>query len=104
MLPNLLINGASGIAVGMATNMPPHNLGEVVDGIIAYIHNQDIETKELTKHIKAPDFRTGGIIYGYEGVKEAYENDRGKITMRARADVEEILNDRGEIIVTEIPS
>jgi len=103
MLPNLLINGASGIAVGMATNMPPHNLGEVVDGIIAYIHNHDIETKELTKHIKAPDFPTGGIIYGYEGVKEAYETGRGKITMRARANVEEMRNGREQIIVTEIP-
>src|SRR5690625_600031 len=103
LLPNLLINGASGIAVGMATNMPPHNLGEVVDGIIAYIHNHDIETKELTKHIKAPDFPTGGIIYGYEGVKEAYETGRGKITMRARANVEEMRNGREQIIVTEIP-
>src|SRR5690625_7510284 len=103
MLPNLLINGASGRAVGMATNMPPHNVGEVVDGIIAYIHNHDIETKELTKYIKAPDFPTGGIIYGYEGVKEAYETGRGKITMRARANVEEMRNGREQIIVTEIP-
>ncbi|MEX0905541.1 MAG: DNA gyrase subunit A [Balneolaceae bacterium] len=103
MLPNLLLNGASGIAVGMATNMPPHNLTEVVDGTVAYIDNPDIEVKELMKHITAPDFPTGGIIYGYEGVKEAYETGRGKITMRARANVEELRNAREQIVVTEIP-
>jgi DNA gyrase subunit A len=103
MLPNLLLNGASGIAVGMATNMPPHNLREVVDGTIAYIENPDIETKELMEHITAPDFPTGGIIYGYEGVKEAYNTGRGKITMRARANVEELRNSREQIVVTEIP-
>ena len=103
MLPNLLLNGASGIAVGMATNMPPHNLREVVDGTIAYIENPDIETKELMEHITAPDFPTGGIIYGYEGVKEAYHTGRGKITMRARANVEELRNSREQIVVTEIP-
>jgi DNA gyrase subunit A len=103
MLPNLLLNGASGIAVGMATNMAPHNLNEVVDGTIAYIDNPEIETKELMEHITAPDFPTGGIIYGYEGVKEAYNTGRGKVTMRARANVEELRNSREQIVVTEIP-
>lgn len=103
MLPNLLLNGASGIAVGMATNMPPHNLNEVVEGTIAYIDDPEIETSELIKHITAPDFPTGGIIYGYEGVKEAYETGRGKITMRARANTEELRNAREQIVVTEIP-
>lgn len=103
MLPNLLLNGSSGIAVGMATNMPPHNISEVIDGIVAYIDNHDIDAKGLMEHIKAPDFPTGGIIYGYEGVKEAYETGRGKITMRARANVEEMRNNREQIIVTEIP-
>ncbi len=103
MLPNLLLNGSSGIAVGMATNMPPHNIKEVIDGISAYIDDTEISTKELMEHIKAPDFPTGGIIYGYEGVKDAYETGRGKITMRARANVEELRNNREQIIVTEIP-
>ncbi len=103
MLPNLLLNGASGIAVGMATNMPPHNLREVVDGTVAVIDNPEIETSELMKLITAPDFPTGGIIYGYEGVKEAYETGRGKITMRARANTEELRNGREQIVVTEIP-
>ncbi len=103
MLPNLLLNGASGIAVGMATNMPPHNIKEVVDGTVAVIENPEIETKELMKLITAPDFPTGGIIYGYEGVKEAYETGRGKITMRARANTEELRNGREQIVVTEIP-
>lgn len=103
MLPNLLLNGASGIAVGMATNMPPHNLREVVDGTVAVIDNPDIDVKELMKHITAPDFPTGGIIYGYEGVKEACETGRGKITMRARANTEELRNNREQIVVTEIP-
>lgn len=103
MLPNLLLNGASGIAVGMATNMPPHNLREVVDGTVAVIDNPDIDAKELMKHITAPDFPTGGIIYGYEGVKEACETGRGKITMRARANTEELRNNREQIVVTEIP-
>src|SRR5690554_6064056 len=102
-LPNLLINGVSGIAVGMATNIPPHNLGEVVDGIIAWIDNPEITIPELMKHIVAPDFPTGGIIYGYEGVREAYETGRGKITLRARANVEEMRNGREQIVVTEIP-
>ncbi|PKD42693.1 DNA gyrase subunit A [Rhodohalobacter barkolensis] len=103
MLPNLLLNGASGIAVGMATNMAPHNITEVIDGTVAVIDNPDIETEELMKHITAPDFPTGGIIYGYEGVKEAYSTGRGKITMRARANVEELRNSREQIVVTEIP-
>ncbi|TPV31524.1 DNA gyrase subunit A [Paucihalobacter ruber] len=101
-IPNLLVNGASGIAVGMATNMPPHNLTEVVDGTVAYIDNYDITIEELMQHIKAPDFPTGGIIYGYEGVKEAFETGRGRIVMRAKADIEEI-NGKECIIVTEIP-
>ena len=103
MLPNLLLNGASGIAVGMATNMPPHNLTEVVNGIVATIDDSEISTKELMEHITAPDFPTGGIIYGYEGVKDAYETGRGKVVMRARANVEEMRNNREQIVVTEIP-
>ena len=102
-LPNLLVNGSSGIAVGMATNMAPHNLTEVVGGIVAYVNNPEIETKELMTHITAPDFPTGGIIYGYEGVKEAYETGRGKITIRARANTEELRGGREQIVVTEIP-
>lgn len=102
-LPNLLVNGSSGIAVGMATNMAPHNLTEVVDGIVAYVQNPDIEMKELMQHITAPDFPTGGIIYGYEGVKEAYETGRGKVTIRARANTEELRGGREQIVVTEIP-
>lgn len=101
-IPGLLINGASGIAVGMATNMPPHNLSEVVDGIVAYIDNQDIEIAELMTHVKAPDFPTGGIIYGYEGVKEAFETGRGRIVLRAKTHFEEI-DGRECLVVTEIP-
>ncbi len=101
-IPNLLINGASGIAVGMATNMPPHNLSEVVDGTIAYIDNNDIEIDELITHIKAPDFPTGGIIYGYDGVKEAFHTGRGRVVMRAKTSFEEIQG-RECIVVTEIP-
>lgn len=100
--PNLLINGASGIAVGMATNMPPHNLSEVVDGTIAYINNSEIEIDELITHIKAPDFPTGGIIYGYDGVKEAFHTGRGRVVMRAKATFEEVQG-RECIVVTEIP-
>ncbi|CAN5430581.1 DNA gyrase subunit A [soil metagenome] len=103
MLPNLLLNGASGIAVGMATNMAPHNLTEVVDGVVATIDNPEIDAAGLMEHITAPDFPTGGIIYGYEGVKEAYETGRGKVVMRARANVEELRNSREQIVVTEIP-
>ena len=101
-VPGLLINGASGIAVGMATNMPPHNLTEVVDGTIAYIDNTDIEIDELMEHIKAPDFPTGGTIYGYDGVREAFKTGRGRIVMRARAGFEEVKG-RECIIVDEIP-
>nr|WP_292966460.1 DNA gyrase subunit A [Muricauda sp. UBA7809] len=101
-IPNLLVNGASGIAVGMATNMPPHNLSEVVDGTIAYIDNHDIEIDELITHIKAPDFPTGGIIYGYDGVKEAFHTGRGRVVMRAKATIEEVQG-KECIIVTEIP-
>lgn len=101
--PNLLVNGASGIAVGMATNMPPHNLTEVIDGIVAYIGNNDIEISELMQFVKAPDFPTGGIIYGYEGVKDAFETGRGRIMMRGTAEIETLPNDRERIIVTEIP-
>ncbi|WP_430969034.1 DNA gyrase subunit A [Spongiimicrobium sp. 2-473A-2-J] len=101
-VPNLLVNGASGIAVGMATNMPPHNLSEVVDGTIAYIDNSEIEIDELITHIKAPDFPTGGVIYGYDGVKEAFHTGRGRVVMRARANFEEVQG-RECIIVTEIP-
>lgn len=102
-IPNLLVNGSSGIAVGMATNMPPHNLTEVINGIVAYIDNNDIEVAELMEHVKAPDFPTGGIIYGYEGVKQAFEEGRGRIVMRGRTNVEEDDNGRASIIVTEIP-
>ncbi|HOE04144.1 MAG TPA: DNA gyrase subunit A [Bacteroidales bacterium] len=102
-LPNLLVNGASGIAVGMATNMPPHNLGNVVDAINAYIDNNDIEISELTNLIQAPDFPTGGIIYGYEGVREAYETGRGRIVLRAKSEIEVDSSGRESIVVTEIP-
>ena len=101
-IPSLLVNGASGIAVGMATNMPPHNLSEVIDGTVAYIDNNNIEIDELITHIKAPDFPTGGVIYGYDGVKEAFHTGRGRVVMRATANFEEV-NGRECIIVTEIP-
>ncbi len=102
-IPGLLVNGSSGIAVGMATNMPPHNLNEVVDGIIAYIDNNDITIDELMQHIKAPDFPTGGIIYGYEGVKDAYHTGRGRIMMRGEAIIESLESGKEVIIVTSIP-
>lgn len=101
-IPNLLMNGASGIAVGMATNMPPHNLSEIIDATISYIDNRDIDTATLMQFIKAPDFPTGGIIYGYEGVKEAFETGRGKIVLRAKHEIEEEKG-KEKIIVTEIP-
>ncbi|WP_299113694.1 DNA gyrase subunit A [uncultured Winogradskyella sp.] len=101
-IPGLLVNGASGIAVGMATNMPPHNLTEVVNGTIAYIDNNAIEIDELMQHVKAPDFPTGGTIYGYDGVKEAFHTGRGRIVMRGKANIEEV-NGRECIIVNEIP-
>ncbi len=111
--PNLLVNGASGIAVGMATNMPTHNLGEVIDGCVAYIRNiedrlQNPETEEITvadlmEYIKAPDFPTGGTIYGYQGVKDAFETGRGRIVIRSNADIETEDNGREKIIITELP-
>lgn len=101
-IPGLLVNGASGIAVGMATNMAPHNLTEVVDGTIAYIEDHDIDIDGLMQYIKAPDFPTGGVIYGYEGVREAFHTGRGRVVMRAKATFEEI-NGRECIVVTEIP-
>ena len=101
-VPALLINGASGIAVGMATNMPPHNLSEVIDGIIQYIDNNDITIDELIQYVKAPDFPTGGTIYGYDGVKEAFHTGKGRVVMRGKAIIENV-NDRECIIVSEIP-
>lgn len=102
-IPALLVNGASGIAVGMATNMAPHNLTEVIDGTIAYIENRDIEISELMDHVKGPDFPTAGLIYGYSGVKDAFETGRGRIVMRARAEIETSKDGRESIVVTEIP-
>jgi DNA gyrase subunit A len=102
-LPNLLINGASGIAVGMATNIPPHNISEVIDGCVAMIENPKVTALDLMKHVKAPDFPTGGIIYGYEGVKDALLTGRGRVVIRAKANVETLKNDRENIIITEIP-
>ncbi|MDM1372559.1 DNA gyrase subunit A [Myroides marinus] len=101
-IPTLLVNGASGIAVGMATNMAPHNLTEVIDGTLAFIDNNEITIDELMNYIKAPDFPTGGIIYGYEGVREAFKTGRGRVVMRAKANFEEV-DGRESIIVTEIP-
>jgi len=101
--PNLLVNGASGIAVGMATNIPPHNLNEVIDGIIALIKNSDLTNEKLMKYVIAPDFPTAGIIYGFEGVKSAYTTGRGRIVLRARANIETLKNDRENIIITELP-
>ena len=100
-MPNLLVNGASGIAVGMATNMPPHNLTEVIAATIAYIDNQDITIDELINHVKAPDFPTGGIVYGYDRVKEAFHTGKGRVVMRGKAEIE--IDGRECIIVTEIP-
>ncbi len=102
-LPNLLINGSSGIAVGMATNIPPHNLGEVIDGLVAMINKPDITDEKLMKYVVAPDFPTGGIIYGYAGVKDAYKTGRGRILIRAKANVETQKNGRESIIITELP-
>lgn len=101
-VPNLLINGSSGIAVGMATNMAPHNLTEVIDATMLYIDNNDIDIQELMKIVKAPDFPTGGLIYGFEGCKEALATGRGRIVMRARAVIETV-GDRERIVVTEVP-
>ncbi len=102
-LPNLLVNGASGIAVGMATNIPPHNLGEIIDGLVTIIDNPKTTPQDLMKLVKAPDFPTGGIIYGYDGVKEAFLTGRGRIVIRAKANIEVMKNDRENIIITEIP-
>ena len=102
-VPLLLVNGTSGIAVGMATNMPPHNLSEVVNACCAYIDNPEIETSELLRYVKAPDFPTGGIVYGYEGVREAYETGRGRVIMRSKTEIEHTSTGRECIIVTEIP-
>jgi DNA gyrase subunit A len=102
-IPNLLVNGASGIAVGMATNMLPHNLTEVINGINAFIDNRDISIEELMQHIKAPDFPTGGIIYGVEGIKEAFETGRGRVVVRGRAEIENSPSGRESIIINEIP-
>ncbi|MBE9491410.1 MAG: DNA gyrase subunit A, partial [Bacteroidetes bacterium] len=102
-IPNLLVNGASGIAVGMATNMPPHNLTEVIDGIFAYIDNNEITIPELMKFIKAPDFPTGGIIYGYEGVKDAFETGRGRIVIRGETTIEQSSGEKERIIATSVP-
>jgi Type IIA topoisomerase (DNA gyrase/topo II, topoisomerase IV), A subunit len=103
MFPNLIVNGSSGIAVGMATNMAPHNLSEAIDAVVAVMDDPEIDTAGIMKHLVAPDFPTGGIIYGYEGVKEAYETGRGRVVMRARANTEELRGGREQIVVTEIP-
>ncbi|KAB2847215.1 MAG: DNA gyrase subunit A [Melioribacteraceae bacterium] len=102
-IPNLLVNGASGIAVGMATNIPPHNLREIVDGLVLLLDKPTAKIEDLMKHVYAPDFPTGGIIYGYEGVKEAFMTGRGRIIVRAKANIETHKNDRESIIITELP-
>jgi DNA gyrase subunit A len=103
LVPNLLVNGTTGIAVGMATNIPPHNLNEVIDGLFALIDNPSLTDQNLLKYVKAPDFPTGGIIYGYEGVKEAYKTGRGRIIVRAKANIEKTKGDRENIVVTQLP-
>ena len=102
-IPNLLVNGASGIAVGMATNMPTHNLGEVVDGLCATIDNPEITLDEILRYIKGPDFPTGGIIYGFQGIRDAYETGRGRIVLRGKAEIESAENGKSRIVITEIP-
>src|SRR5205823_532803 len=101
--PNLLVNGSAGIAVGMATNIPPHNLGEAIDGIVAMIDDPSIDVERLLRHVKGPDFPTGGIIVGRSGIRDAYRSGRGRIVMRARAHVEELRGGKNAIIVTELP-
>ncbi len=101
--PNLLVNGSQGIAVGMATNIPPHNLREVVSGMIALIDDPEIDLAGLMEHIKGPDFPTGGVIMGRSGIRAAYATGRGKITLRGRAEIVEKKNGRYEIVITEIP-
>ena len=102
-VPTLLINGSEGIAVGMATKIPPHNLSEVIDGLVSIIDNPSIETEGLMQHIKGPDFPTAGLILGMDGLKDAYETGRGKIKMRARAHIETNKKGRNSIVVTEVP-
>src|SRR5213593_4320065 len=101
--PNLLVNGSTGIAVGMATNIPPHNLGEVTDALVALIDDPAADVEKLSKHVKGPDFPTGAIILGREGIKEAYRSGRGRVVMRARAHIEELRGGKAAIIVTELP-
>ena len=107
MLPTtvktLLVNGSEGIAVGMATKIPPHNLSEIIDGLVALINNKNITTEELMEHIKGPDFPTAGMILGIDGLKLAYETGRGKIKMRARAHIETAKNGKDSIVITEVP-
>ena len=101
--PNLLVNGSTGIAVGMATNIPPHNLSEIIDAICLLIDNADADMHEIMEYVKGPDFPTGGIIMGHAGIRAAYATGKGKITVRARAEIEEYQNGRYRIIITEIP-
>src|SRR5262245_6852203 len=101
--PNLLVNGSSGIAVGMATNMPPHNLGEVIDGIVAMIDDPSIDVDRLTRYIKGPDFPTGGAIVGRQGIRDAYRSGRGRVTLRGRAHIEQLRGGKSAIIITELP-
>ena len=101
--PNLLVNGSSGIAVGMATNIPPHNLREAIDAVVAYIDDPEIDVGGLMKHVKGPDFPTGGIILGYDGIKDAYETGRGRVVVRARVHMEPLRSGKEAIIVTELP-
>ena len=102
-VPTLLVNGSEGIAVGMATKIPPHNLSEIINGLIAFIDNNDISTDEIITHIKGPDFPTAGLILGMDGLKSAYETGRGKIKMRARAHIESNKNGKDSIVFTEVP-
>src|SRR5438309_1950615 len=102
-IPNLLVNGSSGIAVGMATNIPPHNLGEVIDALVAMIDEPSIDVDRLSRQIKGPDFPTGGIVLGRDGIKEAYRSGRGRIVMRARAHIEELRGGKTAVVVTELP-
>src|SRR2546423_248557 len=101
--PNLLVNGSAGVAVGMATNIPPHNLGEGIDGIVAMIDDPDIDVERLSRHVKGPDFPTGGYIVGRSGIRDAYRSGRGRIVMRAHAHVEELRGGKNAVIVTQLP-
>src|SRR5690606_19163606 len=102
-IPQLLVNGSSGIAVGMATNMMPHNLTEVIDGCIAYIENKDITIEELMAFVKAPDFPSGGIIYGIDGIKSGYQSGRGRVVLRGKVNIETLKNGKEQIVITEVP-